>query len=152
SRGFGRTEAEAFPMKSLRQWKGGIVAAASIVLAAGSVYAAPGENLIRNGGFEDADEMPQVWDLFVAPHEGAWGGVESEGAAEGERCVFLETTTPYAQEPYNNWSQNILDDVAGKELVARATVKTEGAGEAVVWVQCWRREPWSMIKVFASST
>lgn len=119
-----------------------------LLLAAPFSEEAPG--LVANGGFERLQgERPEQWDLFVAPFPEGLATASSampfaramRDAHAGEYCIALTTAVPYPQEPYNNWSQNIFEPVAGKRLVLTAAVKTENADGAAVWVQCWRRQP-----------
>src|SRR5690606_7529462 len=65
---------------------------------------------------------------------------------------LLHTPTPYAQDPVNNWSQNITGDFAGKTLLAGAWVRTEAAGGAALWVQCWKRDPLRLLHTANSAT
>ena len=102
------------------------------------------ENLLANSGFEEVTgTQPARWDLFIAPKEGAFGRL-SEDAYDGEHAVMLHTPTPYAREPVNNWSQNILRDLGGARLRVSGWVKVRDAGEAALWLQCWRRTPWGL--------
>ncbi len=110
-------------------------------------------NLLGNGSFEEMEgDSPVAWHAFVMPNEGASGSVDSSVANHGARCVQLSTTTPYDIEPYNNWSQNVEQDLAGKALVARAYVRSVGADGAALWVQCWRKNPWSVIKAATATS
>jgi hypothetical protein len=104
-------------------------------------------NLVANPGFETlTGTMPARWHVFVAPKEGAVGKL-SGAAHQGQRAVVLHTPTPYASEPINNWSQNILLELGGKKLKASAAIKVENAQEAALWVQCWQKKPLKVLHV-----
>lgn len=99
------------------------------------------ENLIQNPGFEThAEGRPVAWESFVEPAEGARARLDRP-AHEGEWAAQLSITQPYVEEPYNNWSQNLLGDWSGQEFTVSGWIKTEEAGEAALWVQCWQRRP-----------
>jgi hypothetical protein len=112
---------------------------------------AAADNLLANPGFEDLKlDKPEPWDLFVLPQEGAFGRVDSR-ARTGQRAALLHTPLPYPAEPANNWSQNLLGQFAGKKLVFSGYVRTENATEAAFWLQCWRKQPWGVLRVVSSS-
>ena len=103
------------------------------------------ENLLANPGFEDLQgEMPARWELFVERQEGAFGRL-SDHAFEGQYSVMLHIPLPYAREPANNWSQNVILELGGKRLQASASIKVKDATEAALWVQCWRRRPFHLL-------
>lgn len=125
-------------------------------LLAVPLHAAAGEaaaNLLVNGSFEELEgDRPVAWQAFVMPHENASGAVDSTVAHHGSRSVQLSTATPYDLEPYNNWSQNVEQPLAGRQLVARAYVRSVGAEGAALWVQCWRKNPWSVLKAATATS
>lgn len=117
-------------------------------LLAVSAWAGAAENLIENPGFEAVSVgRPLFWHLLVMPDAGARGGVDDKIVFEGRYSVMLHNPRPYEEEPYNNWSQNIIGDIRGKTLAVRGHIKTEGACEAAIWLQCWRNEPRGMVHV-----
>lgn len=109
-----------------------------------------GDNLLLNPGFEDLDARgnPAGWSVFVMPLEGATGEVSAE-AAEGVQAVVLRTEAPYDEDPANNWSQVIFGDLEDTEFLVRGTIRTEGAGEAAIWLQCFSRE---RVRLLAAQT
>jgi hypothetical protein len=66
--------------------------------------------------------------------------------------VFLHTPTPYDRDPVNNWSQNIIAEIAGQTLHLSGYIKVQEAKEGALWVQCWRRQPWGVLKAITTST
>ncbi len=109
------------------------------------------ENLLKNPGFEvHINEEPQHWVPFVQPKEGAVGKLSTQ-AQQGDYAVMLHTPTDYEKEPVNNWSQNLLQPLSGKVLHVSAWIRTEEATEAAVWIQCWRKNPWGVLKYMSSS-
>ncbi len=110
--------------------------------------AGSGGNLLLNPGFEDGTGgQPENWSLFVMPRPGAEGRLDDLVFCEGKRAAMLRNTEAYPNEPANNWSQNIVKDLAEKTLIVGGLVKTEGAGAADIWLQCWRRKPWGVLHV-----
>ncbi len=121
---------------------GRFVACACVLTAAAALAQPAPENLLRNGGFEElAGEAPAYWKHFVQPMDGAYARASTRFANEGVRSVTLHIPRPYADEPYNNWSQNILQPLGGETLELRASIRTEDAVEAAVWVQAFQRRP-----------
>jgi len=113
-----------------------------------SVVCIADENLLRNTGFEVTDGgMPVSWNLFVQPTPGAQGRLDTQVFAEGAHAAFLHNPGSYVKDPCNNWSQNLFAEVAGKTVVAGGRVKTSGTASAAIWVQCWRRDPWGVLRV-----
>lgn len=112
--------------------------------------AAQNDNLLANPGFEELtpDGTPESWDLFVMPMEGAVGRVSSQAYA-GERSVSLFVPNPYPVDPANNWSQVIYGEFGGKTLRASVSIRTEEAGGAALWIQCFQRSP---VRVLASGS
>ena len=51
----------------------------------------------------------------------------------------------------NNWSQNVLANLAGETLRLSGCIKTEHAAEAALWIQCWQR-PWRLLRAATTST
>ncbi len=109
------------------------------------------ENLLGNPGFEDLlVDAPARWECFVAPQEGAFGRLDNH-AFTGAYSVMLHTPLPYAKEPCNNWSQNVIGEFGEKKLALRGYLKTLNATEAAIWVQCWKKAPWGVLYVANSS-
>ena len=107
------------------------------------------DNLIPNPGFEDlSGSMPARWDVFVQSADGATGRLVDD-AHSGKFAVQLQTATPYAQDPANNWSQNLVGDFAGKRLRLSGYIKVSEVDDAAIWVQCWRKEPWRVLQVLS---
>ena len=105
-------------------------------------------NLLLNPGFEDGTGgQPENWSLFVMPKPGAEGRLDDQVFCEGKRAAMLRNTEAYPDEPANNWSQNIVKDLAEKTLIIGGLVKTENASGADIWLQCWRRKPWGVLHV-----
>ncbi len=102
--------------------------------------AASAESYLVNPSFDEVDARgePKRWDLFVMPMEGAYGRLDSD-AADGAYCAVLHIPTKYAEEPVNNWSQNIIHELGGKEIHVSGRIKTRDATEAALLLQCWRR-------------
>lgn len=125
----------------------------AIIWMAGLMTAgAAGENLLANPGFEErSGERPAAWNLYVGPHENAYGRLDKT-AAEGQYSALLDTPTPYPKDPFNNWSQNVIAELEGKRLRATGRIRVENAGEAALWIQCWRKQPWGVIGASSSST
>lgn len=122
------------------------------LVAAVSGLCAAEENLLRNAGFEEVNGgMPAHWNLFVQPEPGAEGRLDAQMFAEGVRATFLHNPDTYAKDPCNNWSQNVSDRVAGKTVVAGGSVKTAGTASAAIWVQCWRKDPWGVLRVASTA-
>ena len=109
------------------------------------------QNLLLNPAFESlVVDMPQHWDLFVMPLDGAYGRIDSEAIA-GKFSVMLHTPEPgYTTEPYNNWSQSIVGDFAGKTIHLSGFIQTEHAKSAALWLQCWRKQPIQVIEVYST--
>ena len=109
--------------------------------------------LLTNTGFEDTlDSAPAGWKVFVAPQPGATGEIDSEHAFEGQNSVRLHIPTPYAVEPANNWSQPLPLTNTGVRVRVQAHIKTNDATEAAIWLQCFQRDPWMVLKQVSSST
>ena len=107
---------------------------------------------LSNTGFEDTlDSLPSAWKVFVAPQPGATGELDSTHAFEGRNSVRLHIPTPYAVEPANNWSQPLPITEAGVRVRVRAYIKTHDATEAAIWLQCFKRDPWMVLKQVSSS-
>ncbi|MDX9974158.1 MAG: hypothetical protein RBU21_14330 [FCB group bacterium] len=128
--------------------------ACSAVGAADTAATAEAGNLLANPGFEQYDKgLPVGWSLFVQPHEGASGTLDRNGkAVQGRNAILLSTETPYETDPFNNWSQNVVQDFNGKIIVLKGAIRTDNATQAALWVQCWRKDPWSMLASTGSGT
>ncbi len=117
-----------------------MIASAGMVCLAVSI--AQGVNLLVNASFEELapDGRPAHWSAFVMPQDGAFADADPLSEA-GSRAAMLHVPNPYAREPANNWSQVVLADLAGKELVFTGKIRTEAAGEAALWLQCFTKAP-----------
>lgn len=110
------------------------------------------ENLLANPGFEDIIvDRPVRWDLFLFPQEGAVGRL-NDVAHGGKYAVMLHIPMPYERDPVNNWSQNVFGDFGGKTVHAAGYIKVAEATEAALWVQCWRKRPWTLLLAATTST
>ncbi|HIJ66557.1 MAG TPA: hypothetical protein HPP77_11475, partial [Candidatus Hydrogenedentes bacterium] len=115
--------------------------------------AAPAGNLLTNPGFEErTGDQPKGWSLYLMPREGAEGRLAAETASEGTYSVFLRVPPGSENEVINNWSQNVIADLGGKELLVRGMIKTEEAVEAAIWIQCFRKRPFAVLRANTSST
>ncbi len=122
----------------------------ALYLFAASVSATTGE-LLLNPSFEELDgDKPAHWELFVEPMEGARGAVDTQ-ASDGKLSVMLHNPARYAEEPANNWSQNVLAPLGGQTLSVTGSIKTQGADEAALWIQCYRKKPWALLEQRSSS-
>ena len=107
---------------------------------------AAAQNLVQNPGFEDQGAGgPLAWHLYVEPQPGSKGAPDDTTAHEGRWSVMLHNASAYAVEPANNWSQNILQPLARKTLHVSGSIKTEDATHAALWVQCFRKQPWTVL-------
>lgn len=110
-------------------------------------------DLLTNTGFETLDGgLPSGWKVFVAPQPGATGQAVSADPFAGSRCVQLHIPTPYAVEPANNWSQPVQLERGGVRVRVTGHIKTKDATEAAIWLQCFQRDPWLVLKQVSSST
>lgn len=93
--------------------------------------------------------MPAQWNLFVMPDNGALG--QSDAVAhDGGYAAMLHTPNRYAEDPLNNWSQVIYDDLVGKKVTLTAHIRTENVQEASVWIQCFRKQPLRLLAKVSS--
>lgn len=132
-----------------------MLSALCVALLAAAALAGADENRLQNPGFEvlDASDMPVRWKFFVMPQNQAFAesdsgaaeavaeAVLSETAYAGAYSAMLRTPEPYAQEPYNNWSQAVFGAFGGETMTLTGHIKTEDASEAALWLQCWRQNP-----------
>jgi hypothetical protein len=126
--------------------------ASTALLHAILFLACAADNLLANPSFEEtAVDLPARWDLYLKPHPGATGKLVGESHT-GDLSVFLHTPTPYDRDPVNNWSQNIIAEIAGQTLHLSGYIKVQEAKEGALWVQCWRRQPWGVLKAITTST
>ena len=117
-----------------------------------AVSASAGE-LLANPGFEKVDgDTPARWHVFVKPMAGAYGRLDDRKPFEGRLCAKLHVPEAYENEPYNNWSQNVLADLGGKQLALDARIRTDDATEAAIWVQCYRKKPFALLHLATTST
>jgi hypothetical protein len=122
-----------------------------LALTLALIAAVSADNLLANPGFEEAvNEQPASWDVYLLDPERSLARIDSAAYA-GERSVLLQNALPYDNEPYNNWSQNVLQPLGGKRLRAEASIRTETAGAAALWVQCWRKKPLRVLHLADSS-
>ncbi len=112
------------------------------LLVAASLSPIVGENLLSNPSFEERtpDGRPRAWSSYVMPQPGAFADRDPL-AFGGSESIMLHTPEPYAQEPANNWSQVIVADLRGKSLEFSGYARTEAAGEAALWIQCFQQRP-----------
>lgn len=123
----------------------------SLALFMGLIACAAGGNLLQNPGFEQSEAgKPAAWDVFVQPQPGAFGRLDDR-AYTGKHAVMLHVPLPYANEPANNWSQTISGKCAGKTYRVSGYLRTENATEAAIWLQCWRKQPWGVVRAVSSS-
>ncbi len=109
-------------------------------------------NLLANPGFEAlVADQPARWDSFVQPKPGAVARLDDHSHAGGY-SVWLHTPMPYAKEPVNNWSQNIIADFGGETLRVSGFIRVADAKEAALWLQCWRKRPWGVLSATSTST
>jgi hypothetical protein len=106
------------------------------------VAAGQGGNLLLNPSFEDLtpDGRPAHWSAFVMPQSGAFADADPL-ALDGSQAAMLHVPNLYDREPANNWSQVVLADVGGKDLILSGEIRTEAAGGAALWLQCFTRNP-----------
>lgn len=110
------------------------------------------DNLLRNAGFETVEGgMPVQWNLFVQPQPGAEGRLDEQMSTEGTRAAYLHNPDTYAKDPCNNWSQNLTNPAAGRTLVAGGNIKTSGMADGAIWVQCWRKDPWGVLRIASTA-
>jgi len=128
------------------------VRALAPLLLVGTVWGAAAENLLANAGFEQVDGlMPARWHLFVMPMDGAEGRLDADSPLAGRFSAMLHIPEPYAKEPCNNWSQNIIDDFGGKELRVSGNIRTKEATEAAIWLQCYQKRPQKLLHLASTS-
>ena len=137
----------------MKWWLAGTVSVVWALVPVGAVWAqAEGDNLLANPGFESlAADQPLRWDHFVQPKPGAVARLDNE-AHGGAYSVWLHTPSPYAKEPVNNWSQNIIATLGGETVQVSGYIKVTEAKEAALWLQCWRKRPWGVLGTFSTST
>ncbi|MCP4640415.1 MAG: hypothetical protein GY851_08285 [bacterium] len=124
--------------------------ALALLAMAGPAWAA---NLLGNPGFEKLrGDTPDRWSVYVAPQEGAEGTVEGDPVHAGKYAVRLHIPQPYDKEPANNWSQNVIEDVGGTSLRLSGYIRTHDATEAAIWIQAFRRDPWTLMHMATTST
>lgn len=123
-----------------------------ILLTLANLPPSPGENLLANPSFEQRlpDGRPRSWSAFVEPQPGAIAELDPV-AYDGDWSAMLHTPEPYENEPANNWSQVVVKDVAGEELVFGGYLRTQAAGEAALWIQCFRQRPTQVVAAQTSS-
>ena len=115
-------------------------------------FACGAENLLLNPSFETLyGDLPGHWHLFLAPESGATGGPDGTVAFDGDYSVRIHNPRTLANDPCNNWSQNITLDLSGATLHVQGHIKVEEASQAVVWLQCWGKAPWGTVHVATTS-
>lgn len=114
---------------------------------------AAADNLLANPGFDEVNErgLPRRWELFVMPMDGAFGRLDNV-ALDGSYSAMLYNPEAYAEEPANNWSQSIIADLGGKELLISGNIKCEDATEAAIWLQCWAKNRPRVLAAATTST
>ena len=116
------------------------------------VLGASPSNLVGNPRFEEVEgTLPARWHAFVMPQDGAYARLDDREAHVGEYSLVLHTPEEYDREPVNNWSQNIIADVGGKEVVVRGYIKTRDVTEAALWIQCFSAYPRRLVKFATTS-
>ncbi len=123
----------------------------SMALVLAALAAEPVENnLALNPGFESlTEDLPSGWARFLQPQDGAVARSSAQ-AHSGARAVMVHVPMPYPEDPLNNWSQNIFGVAPGTRMRAQVYARTEAAGEAELWVQCWRKAPLAIAATFRS--
>lgn len=103
------------------------------------------DNLLVNPSFTERGSLgrPLGWEVFVLPMDGATGRVDAPDGSDP--AAMLYNPAPYAEDPANNWSQSVVGDFEGSEIVLRGRIKTEDATEAALWLQCWDDSPAQVI-------
>jgi len=115
-------------------------------------FACGAENLLLNPSFETLyGDLPGHWHVFLAPESGATGGPDGTVAFDGDYSVNIRNPRTLANDPCNNWSQNITLDLSGATLHVQGHIKVEEASQAVVWLQCWGKDPWGTVHVATTS-
>ncbi len=127
---------------------------ALLVIAACVAQDAGAQELLLNPSAEFLyHDAPEHWSVYVEPMKDAEGVPDTSVACDGAYSLRLYNPMRYAVEPANNWSQNILRNLGGRTLNVRGSIKTEEAGEASLWVQCYRKNPWKvMLQVSTADT
>lgn len=112
-------------------------------------FAAQGEDLLRNGDFEDYEAlMPRGWSLFLQPHNAATladGRTDTDIVNQGNASIRLDNPVRYERDPWNNWSQHVDGGVSGKRLVLRGSIKTAGDAQGVIWLQAGIKRPYQFL-------
>lgn len=102
-------------------------------------------NLLSNSGFETAvADRPARWDVYLMPQDGAFARLDAVGHT-GRYAAMIHVPLPYAEDPFNNWSQNVLGPVAGKSFRLSGYIKAQDAQDVALWVQCWRKQPLALL-------
>ena len=110
------------------------------------------EELLLNPSFETLyGDRPGHWHVFLAPESGATGGPDGAVAFDGDYSVRIHNPRTLDNDPCNNWSQNITLDLSGATLHVRGHIKVKEASQAVVWLQCWGKDPWGTVHVATTS-
>lgn len=112
----------------------------AIAMTLTAAISSANENLLANPGFDrlQRDGTPQGWQLFVMPGKDASGQIDRI-AHDGDYAALLQTSTPYEREPINNWSQPLFDNFTDTTLTVSASIRTEDARNAGLWIQCFKR-------------
>ncbi|MCC6144243.1 MAG: hypothetical protein IT368_10600, partial [Candidatus Hydrogenedentes bacterium] len=121
------------------------------VLAIAWAAALGADNLLGNPGFEETvNQRPAAWDVYL--QDAAVSLARVDGAAQsGAWSAMIQNALPYDQEPYNNWSQNVVQKLGGQRLRVAASVRTENVGGAALWVQCWQERPLRVLRIADTS-
>ena len=129
-------------------------AAAGFVLLA--AFAAQGEELLRNGGFDEYQSLvPSAWSVYLHQHDVATladARADANIVYAGEASARLDNPVRYDEEPMNNWSQHVQGDVSGKRLLLRGAIKTAGDAAGSILVQCGLKRPYQVLQSYSTST
>ena len=108
------------------------------LVAGGFTPAAPGSELLLNGGAEQGKgELPSAWHeaKVAAPGLKMWRDGGQPHA--GKWSLAIRNTHDYPEPVSNNWAQSLQAVPVGKTIVVAASLRAEDADAANVCVQCW---------------
>ena len=105
---------------------------------------------MSNPGFDrlKLDGSPAHWDVFIMPDNEAVGRADTI-MHDGDYSVLLYTPIPYSQDPINNWSQALYDNLVEMPIRLTGSIRTEKVGEAALWIQCFNK---SSRRILATAT
>ncbi len=110
-------------------------------------------SLLRNPGVEQGKEAePSDWFRVWVPAEGLrmWRAVGQ--AHSGEACLAIANTHQYDQRVWNNWAQELQEVPVGRSIRLSAYVKTVGADNVSLCIQCWDDTKTKLLGIVNSST